>query len=121
MPYDVVQVQHHQNRENDTGQRKADEDNIRLVANDKTTIFDTVHLTMILAECTYEHFGQITLPLHHSRKPVLSILPLHVLVEIILIGKRFLLPRVRRAGEVFQNPIIPVVVCRLEFIPNPLR
>ena len=90
---------------------KADEDNICLVANDKTTVFDTVHLVMILVESTYKHFGQIVFPLHHSRKPVLSILPLHVLTEIILKGKRFLLPRVRRAGKVFQNPNIPVVVC----------
>lgn len=95
IPYNIVQVEHHHYRKSNTGQGKTNKDNVCLICDNESPIFDAVHLMIRIVRLPNKHGSQIVILLRYSRKPILLVFPFCVLIEIILKRERFLLPRVK--------------------------
>ena len=117
----MVQIEHHQHCEDDTGDRKPDEDYIRLVSDEKPSYTDAFLLYVTTDTKAHQHSFDLSLLIHGSCVPVLHHLPLCVLIHIVLEGERLSPFRQRTRGEVFQYPLVPVVVRAMYLAPNVLR
>ena len=117
----TVQVQHHQHGEHDAGDGKADEDHVRLVPDQKPPYVDALFLRMMIDARANQHSLGVCLLVHGSCVPVLHRLPLCVLVHVVLERERLSAFHQRTGSEVFQDPLIPVVVRAVHLVPHALR